>query len=95
MNSMPKPVFRYPLSYLSFHTYAFIGFMRNEFEGTDGWGCPADPSPACSLSGAEVLEYYEIMDINKWVDLLILFAMAAGYRVLFLVTLHLKEGRSK
>jgi hypothetical protein len=103
LNSMPGPIFRYPMSYISFHTYAFTGFMRNEFEGTQGWGCPCASQPggcppgqeACSLSGADVLSYYEIMDINKWVDFVILLAMAAFYRALFLVTLHLKERRKR
>lgn len=25
-----QPIFRYPLSYMSYHTFSFIGFMRNE-----------------------------------------------------------------
>lgn len=25
LGSMPKPIFRYPLSYMAFHTYAFNG----------------------------------------------------------------------
>ena len=128
---MPKPVFRYPLSYIAFHTYAFTGeapvrqstgacanrcgqrrrgvsadgfpsrprhsgswllhgsscmppgaqgaangvlphcagFMRNEFAGTTGWGCPCASQPGgcggeCSLSGDDVLSYYEIMDVS-------------------------------
>lgn len=72
LGSMPGPIFRYPLSYISFHTYAFTGFMRNEFEGTEGWGCPCESQPggcgvavACEVSGQDVLEYYEIMNINK------------------------------
>jgi hypothetical protein len=32
---MPKPVWTYPLHYISFHSYTFYGFMQNEFEGTD------------------------------------------------------------
>lgn len=32
-----QPIFRYPLSYISYHTFSFTGFMRNEFEvGTGG-----------------------------------------------------------
>jgi ABC-type multidrug transport system permease subunit len=32
-NDLPDPVWRYPFYYLSFHTYAFEGFMTNEFTG--------------------------------------------------------------
>jgi hypothetical protein len=46
------------------------GFMRNEFEGTSGWGCPCAEQPGgcafpCSFSGEDVLTYYAIIDINK------------------------------
>ena len=70
LGSMPQPIFRYPLSYISFHTFAFTGFMRNEFEGTTGWQCPigiaGEAAPVnCSLTGDDVLHYYEIMNIDK------------------------------
>jgi hypothetical protein len=43
--------------------------MRNEFAGTTGWGCPCASQPGgcggeCSLSGDDVLSYYEIMDVS-------------------------------
>lgn len=31
-----QPIFRYPLSYISYHTFSFTGFMRNEFEVGEG-----------------------------------------------------------
>lgn len=31
-----QPIFRYPLSYISYHTFSFTGFMRNEFEVREG-----------------------------------------------------------
>lgn len=94
LGSMPKPIFRYPLSYISFHTYAFTGFMRNEFEGTgDVWQSPQNPEEF--VDGDYVLNYYEIMNINKWICFLILFCMVVFYRGLFLVTLMTKEWLSK
>ena len=90
LNSMPKPIFRYPLSYISFHTFAFTGFMRNEFEGTGDWGCPENNTGKC-WTGDQVLDYYEIMDINKWICFLILFCMVVFYRCMFLSTLMMKE----
>ena len=88
---MPKPIFRYPLSYMAYHTFSFTGFMKNEFSGSRTWGCPTGAS---GCTNAYVLTYYEIMDIDKWVCLAILAGMAAVYRVLFFVTLKLKESRS-
>jgi ABC-type multidrug transport system permease subunit len=98
MESMPKPIFRYPLSYMSYHTFSFIGFMRNEFEGTSGWGCPPGldgVAPAsCGLNGDLVLSYYEIMDINKWICMVILACMAVFYRGLFFAALKWKEWKT-
>lgn len=40
--SLLQPIFRYPLSYMSYHTFSFIGFMRNEVSGwSDPARCPA------------------------------------------------------
>jgi len=89
LGSMPQPIFRYPLSYMSFHTYAFTGFMRSQFEGTgDVWGSPDGTG---TVDGDYVLSYYEIMDINQWICFLILICMVVFYRLLFLSTLMLKE----
>lgn len=91
---MPDPVFVYPLYYISFHTYALSGFMQNEFGGTGRiWGAPDGRADA--LTGAEVLAYWQVLDVNKWVVLAILAAMAAFYRVAFLATLHVKERKSR
>ena len=35
VTQLPKPVWRYPMHYISYHSYTFSGFMHNEFEGTD------------------------------------------------------------
>lgn len=98
---LPAPVFRYPLHYMSFHTYAFSGFMNNEFQGTSNWQCPCSTQPGgcatpCTYSGEQVLEYWNIPGRNKWyVDLLILVGMAFLYRTLFYLTCKYKEIRSK
>jgi len=40
INELPDPVWRYPVHYISYHTYAFTGFMNNEFRDTSNWECP-------------------------------------------------------
>ena len=96
LQQLPAPILRYPLSYISFHTFAFTGFMRNEFEGTDGWLCPELPGLSvdnsnCTLNGADVLSYYDILSVNKWICLLILICNVVFYRTLCWATLKIKE----
>jgi hypothetical protein len=72
--------------------------MKNEFGGTKGWGCPGTTGAGneqCSYTGEEVLDYWSVLDINKWVSLVILAGMALLYRGIFAATLKLKEMRSK
>mmetsp|Transcript_30928 Transcript_30928/g.80622 ORF Transcript_30928/g.80622 Transcript_30928/m.80622 type:complete len:634 (+) Transcript_30928:180-2081(+) len=104
---MPKPVWTYPLHYISFHSYTFYGFMQNEFENTDGWGCPcADqqggcpPSlggEACTATGDEVLNYWLQggNPLGKWANFGIQWVMVAGYRIIFWGLLALKEKLSQ
>lgn len=47
------------------------------------------------MDGAVVLNYYEIMNIDKWVCLAILIGMAAFYRTIFFLTLKWKERASR
>uniref|UniRef100_A0A7S3R941 Uncharacterized protein n=1 Tax=Dunaliella tertiolecta TaxID=3047 RepID=A0A7S3R941_DUNTE len=102
---MPKPVWTYPLHYISFHSYTFYGFMQNEFENTDGWGCPcADQEggcpdvvggSACTATGDVVLRYWLQggVSLGKWSSFGIQWVMVVGYRVLFWMLLVLKEKR--
>jgi hypothetical protein len=45
VDSIPDPVWRYPMHYLGYHTYAMHGMMINEFKGTDGWHPPCEIQP--------------------------------------------------
>lgn len=100
LESMPQPILRYPLSYIAYHTYAFSGFMKNEFSGDQEWQAPCAAQGQCPPGGDTVndefvLEYYEILDLNKWVSFGILFGMAVFYRFVFFFTLKLKEMKSR
>ncbi|KAI9166215.1 hypothetical protein LWI28_028104 [Acer negundo] len=83
-NDLPKPFWRYPVYYISFHKYAFQGFYKNEFEGlifpNNQIGGPA------IISGEEILKnvWQVEMGYSKWIDLAVLFGMVVVYRLLFL-----------
>ncbi|XP_045819245.1 ABC transporter G family member 1-like [Trifolium pratense] len=89
-NDLPKPFWRYPMYYISFHRYAFQGSYKNEFEGLkfnrgDGIGG--------YISGEEILRntFHVDMSYSKWVDLGILLGMIVLYRVLFLIIIKTIE----
>lgn len=81
-NDLPRPVWKYPGYYISFHKYANEGFYKNEFQGlvfpNQQVGGPS------KITGDEILRKYWQMDtsFSKWIDIAILFGMVIGYRVL-------------
>lgn len=83
-SDIPKPFWRYPLHYISFHKYAYQGLFKNEFQGlmftSNQLGRPM------TISGEEILRHlWEVeMNYSKWVDVAILAGMAVVYRILFL-----------
>eukprot|EP01023_Acetabularia_acetabulum_P037446 TRINITY_DN3551_c0_g1_i5.p1 TRINITY_DN3551_c0_g1~~TRINITY_DN3551_c0_g1_i5.p1 ORF type:complete len:625 (-),score=111.88 TRINITY_DN3551_c0_g1_i5:523-2397(-) len=101
IDELPEPVWLYPMHYISYHTYAFIGFMNNEFRDTEGWECPCSimeegcTDPNCRLTGDQVLTSWQIPDRNKYIDLAILIGMVVIYRLVFYGMLKLKEGLAK
>lgn len=104
-DELPEPVWRYPLHYISFQSYAFTGLMNNEFSGTGAkWQCPCAltglvddkccPSD-CRVTGGQVLSAFSIEERDKWIDLGILIAMFLFYRFVFLILLEIKAHRQK
>jgi hypothetical protein len=105
-SQLPRPVLFYPAHFLSFQTYSFFGFMRNEFEGTHGWGCPCTAQPggcspaqggdACTMDGAAVLRYWDVPEWNKWyVTVPALAAWTLLFRALFFLACKTKEWRGR
>ncbi|KAG1652464.1 hypothetical protein FOA52_009206 [Chlamydomonas sp. UWO 241] len=95
---IPAPVWRYPLHFMAYHSYAFGGFMQNQFDGTDGWGCPPGAGslidPACTLSGKEVVFYWipsGAGTLNKWGGIGVQWGMTLIYRGIFYGVLKMKE----
>ncbi|XP_034221037.1 ABC transporter G family member 3 isoform X2 [Prunus dulcis] len=92
-NALPGPVWTYPISYIAFHTYSIQGLLENEYIGTS-----FAVGQVRTISGYQALRSaYDISpDKNsKWQNLLILFLMAVGYRILVFVVLYFRVGKKK
>ncbi|KAL1366145.1 hypothetical protein HN51_014025 [Arachis hypogaea] len=87
-NDIPKPLWKYPLYYLSFQKYALQGYFKNEFEGLT-----FVIGHNMNISGREILRetWHVEMGHSKWLDLGILFVMILVYRMLFLAITKSKE----
>lgn len=104
-DELPNPVWRYPLHYISFETYAFTGLLNNEFSGTGRiWRCPCsltsigeDPNcpEDCFVTGEEVIDSFTVERRDKWFDFAILVGMFFGYRLIFIILLRIKEFKQK
>ncbi|GAB2283345.1 ATP-binding cassette sub- G member 1 [Dionaea muscipula] len=81
-DDLPKPFWRYPMYYISFHKYALQGFYKNEFQGLT---FPSSDQGPGTITGARILRsYWEVeMGYSKWIDLVILAGMVVIYRLMF------------
>ncbi|KAL5717002.1 ATP-binding cassette sub- G member 3 [Ranunculus cassubicifolius] len=87
-DELPAPVWTYPFSYLAFHTYSIQGLLENEYIGTS-----FAVGQVRTISGIQALHsaYGISNDSNaKWGNLLVLFVMAAGYRVVLFILLYFR-----
>ncbi|XP_048573095.1 ABC transporter G family member 1-like [Triticum urartu] len=89
---LPKPVWKYPFYYISFHKYAVQGSYKNEFIGQT---FPGDQfiEKNVTISGLQVLqEKLQVeMGYSKWVDIAILCGMIVVYRVVFFAIVKIAE----
>jgi hypothetical protein len=88
-DELPKPVWTYPVSYLSFYTYAIQGLLENEYTGVT---FPSNIPNAPAISPQVTLQTtFQVPKarIGKWENILILAGMAIGYRVLTSISLIL------
>uniref|UniRef100_A0A2C9VJH1 ABC transporter domain-containing protein n=1 Tax=Manihot esculenta TaxID=3983 RepID=A0A2C9VJH1_MANES len=79
-NDLPRPFWKYPVFYVSFHRYAYQGLFKNEFEGlkfpsNDQAGRLQEDSR--TIGGEEIVRKIWQMDLSysKWVDLSVLLGM--------------------
>ncbi|KAH9301784.1 hypothetical protein KI387_013367, partial [Taxus chinensis] len=85
-DELPRPVWKYPISYLAFHTYAIEGLLENEYTGTS-----FAVGQIGSIPGDQAVhDSYNISSSRngKWLNLLILAVIAVGYRIILFLSLH-------
>ncbi|KAJ1686809.1 hypothetical protein LUZ63_018199 [Rhynchospora breviuscula] len=90
---LPKPVWRYPLSYIVYGSWALQGGYKNDLIGLEFdplW--PGDKK----LTGEYIITnlFGLKLDHSKWVDLGIMFVILFAYRITFFLVLKLKESAS-
>ncbi|GFQ02783.1 ABC transporter g family member 15 [Phtheirospermum japonicum] len=87
---LPKPVWRYPISYIGYGAWSLQGAYKNDMIGMvfDPL-IPGDPQ----IKGEDVIQnmFRISLDHSKWWDLFALYALIVCYRVTFFIVLKLKE----
>jgi len=91
-SELPKPIWKYPCYYMSFHKYAVQGFYKNEFMDLT---FPSDQlsESNVTISGIQVLrsKLQVEMGYSKWVNLAILCGMIVLYRIIFFAIVKITE----
>ncbi|OMO52903.1 ABC transporter-like protein [Corchorus olitorius] len=89
-NDIPKPVWRYPMSYISFHFWALQGQSKIDLKGLlfDNQS-PDFPK----IPGEYILENVFQIDVgrSKWINLSVIFSMIFIYRIIFFFMIKISE----
>ncbi|KAH7277482.1 hypothetical protein KP509_39G053900 [Ceratopteris richardii] len=82
---IPKPVWKYPVSYLSFDFWALQGQYQNDL-----LGLTFDNG---TITGEYLVKEVFQVDLNrsKWDNLAVICAMVVGYRIIFFLMIKMKE----
>ncbi|GMI92351.1 ATP-binding cassette G15 [Hibiscus trionum] len=90
---LPKIFWRYPISYISFSSWALQGAYKNDFIGLE-----FDPllSGDQKLTGEQIItQYFGVtIDRSKWLDLTAVVVILVCYRLIFFLILKTKEKAS-
>ncbi|KAM7528969.1 hypothetical protein LguiB_032379 [Lonicera macranthoides] len=91
---LPKPFWRYPISYISYGSWSLQGAYKNDMIGL--LFDPLEPGGA-KLKGEDVMKnMYKLAPFNhsKWWDLFALLVILISYKLIFFIILKLKEKAS-
>ncbi|KAK4719555.1 hypothetical protein R3W88_017893 [Solanum pinnatisectum] len=89
-HDIPKPVWRYPVSYLTFDFWAIQGQYKNHLKGL----VFDNQSPDLpKITGEYALKQTFQIHVNrsKWVDLSVIFSMIIIYRMIFFIMIKINE----
>ncbi|XP_050224367.1 ABC transporter G family member 15-like isoform X2 [Mercurialis annua] len=90
---LPKPFWRYPVSYMNYGAWGLQGAYKNDFLGLEfDTLIPGGPK----ISGEYIIthQFGVALDHSKWWDLAIIFFILICYRILFFIVLKFKERAS-
>ncbi|XP_078427397.1 white-brown complex-like protein [Wolffia australiana] len=89
-NDIPKPFWRYPMTYISFHYWALQGQYQNDLAGLFFENTSTDLP---RIPGEYILQkVFQInTDRSKWVNLTVLFSMIIIYRIIFFIMIKISE----
>ncbi|WJX66810.1 ABC transporter G member 11 [Trifolium repens] len=89
-HDIPKPVWRYPMSYISFHFWALQGQYQNDLRGLIFDNQTPDLP---KIPGEYILEYVFQITVtrSKWIDLSVILSMIVIYRIIFFIMIKINE----
>ncbi|URE06954.1 ABC-2 type transporter [Musa troglodytarum] len=89
-NDIPKPFWRYPMTYISFDYWSLQGQYQNDLKGLLFDNQTPDLP---KIPGEYVLENVFQIDVNrsKWWDLSVLYSMVIIYRIIFFLMIKINE----
>ncbi|MED6122147.1 ABC transporter G member 11 [Stylosanthes scabra] len=89
-HDIPKPFWRYPMSYISFHFWALQGQYQNDLRGLLFNNQMSDLP---KIPGEYILENVLQIDVNrsKWIDLGVILSMIIMYRIIFFLMIKVNE----
>ncbi|XP_057446503.1 ABC transporter G family member 11 [Lotus japonicus] len=89
-HDIPKPVWRYPMSYISFHFWALQGQYQNDLRGLVFDNQKPDLP---KIPGEYILENVFQIDVSrsKWVNLSVILSMIVIYRIIFFIMIKINE----
>ncbi|KAJ7552491.1 hypothetical protein O6H91_06G057500 [Diphasiastrum complanatum] len=91
---LPKPLWRYPMSYISFHTYTLQGMFQNDFLGLDFQN--QNPNLPRIQGNFILTDMYGVdLGRSKILDLVVLFGMAIAYLLIFFVIIKARDNVSR
>ncbi|KAD4384462.1 hypothetical protein R6Q59_011417 [Mikania micrantha] len=87
---LPKPFWRYPVSYVNYGSWAIQGSYKNDLLGLVFDALPAGDT---KITGADIIKtiYRLPLSHSKWWDLLAIYVLLVSYRTIFFLVLKLKE----